>query len=254
MQAHTHHLHRNTKRFRVTLAFCLSACFVNSVQAAEEAAEKRKVFEEEKNPEDPTKIVTRLGMGYNGDLTINGSFSLDKTRMISGFINSDATEWRLGGSWLFEKGIVNFHFKKNQYDNGGDSISYNIGTFIPLSVFGFKPCGWQLFPSFGFNYTQGNVLADSDLNFLDTPFMEPTDSAGIYLSGFALKPLNDQWTVIARMGGSYGSDNTTDIYAGTGISWRMTPRQSFNLFYSISDSSKFGGRNTLSINYLFEFE
>jgi len=249
MLTSTNHILRR-KRFLGTLSAGLSICFLSQVQAAEENAEKK----EEKNPEDPTKIVTRLGAGYNGDFTINGSWGLDKTRMISGFINSDASEWRLGGSWLFKKGILNFNFKKNQYDSGGDSVSYNIGTYIPLSVFGFKPCGWMLFPSFGVNYTQGNILVASDSHFQETPFSVPIDSKGVYLGGFGLKPINDQWTVMVGLGGSYGSGDTTNIYAGTGISWRMTEQQSLNLFYSVSDSSQFGGRNTLSVNYRFEFK
>ncbi|CDT82954.1 conserved exported hypothetical protein [Vibrio coralliirubri] len=89
---------------------------------------------EEKNQEDPTKIVTRLGGGYNGELTLNGSLGLDGARMVSGNINSDGSEWHIGGYWLFSKGIVNFNFKRNQYENGGESTSYNLGTFVPLSV------------------------------------------------------------------------------------------------------------------------
>ncbi|WP_420884641.1 hypothetical protein [Vibrio chaetopteri] len=69
-----------------------------------------ELVDEEKNQEDPTKIVTRVGAGYNGELTLNGSLGLDEARMISGNINSDASEWRIGGSWLFSKGIVNFNW------------------------------------------------------------------------------------------------------------------------------------------------
>ena len=60
-----------------------------------------ELIDEEKNQEDPTKIVTRLGGGYNGELTLNGSLGLDEARMVSGNINSDGSEWRIGGSWLF---------------------------------------------------------------------------------------------------------------------------------------------------------
>jgi len=222
--------------------------------SADEVPDKKiDLIVDEKNPEDPTKIVTRLGAGYNGDVTVNGSFGLDKARMISGYSNSDATEWRLGGSWLFEKGIVNFSFKKTQYDSGGDSISYNIGSYIPLKVFGFEPCGWQIFPSFGFNYTEGDLVASLDPLSPENPLLIPFDSKGIYLGVFTLKPINDQWTLMIGLGGSYGKDDTTNIYGGTGLSYRFTKKQSLNLFYSLSNSSQFGSNDTLGINYRFEF-
>jgi hypothetical protein len=208
---------------------------------------------EEKNPEDPTKVVTRLGAGYNGEFTVNGSFGIDKARMISGFVNSDASEWRLGGSWLFEKGIVNFNFKKNQYDSGGSSINYNVGTFIPLKVFGIEPCGWQIFPNLGLNYTDGDILSASETQSPETPVMIPVDSKGVYLGAFGLRPIDDKWTFMCGTGGSYGSGDTTNVYAGTGVSFRVTTKQSLNVFYSVSESSDFGGRNTLSVNYRYEF-
>lgn len=37
---------------------------------------------DEKNQEDPTKIVTRIGIGYSDQFTISGSIGLDKVRMI----------------------------------------------------------------------------------------------------------------------------------------------------------------------------
>lgn len=209
---------------------------------------------EEKNPEDPTKIVTRLGAGFNGDFTINASWGLDKARMISGFINEDASEWRLGGSWLFDKGIVNFNFKKNQYDDGGESVSYNIGTFVPLSVFGIEPCGWQIFPSAGFNYTEGDIVLEGPADFPENYFLVPFDTKGVYLGAFALKPVNDQWTLMGGLGGSYGSGDATNVYGGAGIGFRINEQQSVNLFYSMSDSSDFGSRDTLSFSYRYEFK
>lgn len=222
--------------------------------AAAEQVDTKAEETEEKNPEDPTKIVTRLGGGYNGDWTVSASVGLDKARMISGFVNEDASEWRLGGSWLFEKGIVNFNFKKTEYDDGGQSTSYNMGTFVPLSVFGIEPCGWQIFPSFGFNYTDGEIQVEPNPLLPESAFMVPIDSKGVYLGAFALKPLDAQWTLMGGLGGSYGKDDITNVYGGLGISYRATQKQSFNLFFSASDSSEFGSNDTLSINYRFEFD
>ena len=63
---------------------------------------------EEKHHEDPTKVITKIGFGYTDELTISGSLALDPARKINGKINTDASEWRLGGSWLFNFGILNF--------------------------------------------------------------------------------------------------------------------------------------------------
>ena len=42
---------------------------------------------QEKHHEDPTNIVTKLGIGYNDDITISGSIGLDEVRMINASIN-----------------------------------------------------------------------------------------------------------------------------------------------------------------------
>ena len=47
-----------------------------------------EAFATEKNPEDPTKIVTKLGIGYNEQFTFSGSIGLDETRMINKCLNS----------------------------------------------------------------------------------------------------------------------------------------------------------------------
>ena len=73
------------------------------------ASEKSDIYDNKaKHHEDPTKIVTRAGVGYNGELTFNGTIGLDDTRKIYGSITASGDEWSLGGSWLFEKGIANF--------------------------------------------------------------------------------------------------------------------------------------------------
>ncbi|MGR5269068.1 hypothetical protein ACPV5R_15060 [Vibrio astriarenae] len=94
----------------------------------------------EKNPEDPTKIITKLGVGYSNEkLTLSGNIGLDDARMLNGRINDDGSEWSLGGSWLFDAGIVNFNFRKTTYDDNSTNTSYNLGSYFPLSEFGFSP-------------------------------------------------------------------------------------------------------------------
>ncbi len=70
---------------------------------------------DEKNQEDPTKIITKLGAGDNDQFTFSGSIGLDEARMINARINDDASEWRIGGSWLFDFGIVNFNVNRNDH-------------------------------------------------------------------------------------------------------------------------------------------
>lgn len=206
-----------------------------------------------KNQEDPTKIVTRLGAGYDGDLTINGSLGLDEARMITGLTNTDGSEWRIGGSWLFEKGIVNFNLKKNQYDDGGESTSYNLGTFVPLSVFGIEPAGWQIFPAFGYNYTEGDIVVNLDPSIGSNPLLMPIESHGGYLGVFTLKPLTDSWTLMFGGGGSMGSNDTNNGYVGGGVSYRINSNQSVNAFALVSDSNQFGTKEVYSMSYRYEF-
>ncbi|MDL5028900.1 hypothetical protein QR676_16790 [Vibrio sp. TMPB1044] len=212
-----------------------------------------ELIDEEKNQEDPTKIVTRLGGGYNGELTLNGSLGLDEARMVSGNINSDGSEWRIGGSWLFNKGIVNFNFKRNQYENDGESTSYNLGTFVPLSVFGVTPWDWQLFPAFGYNYTEGHVTVPIHQSMQDGSVLMPIESHGGYLGMLALKPINDRVTLMLGGGGSLGSNNTNNAYLGGGASYRIDKNQSINSYAIFSDSSQYGSRDVLAINYRYEF-
>ena len=69
---------------------------------------------DEKNQEDPTKIVTKLGVGYSDQFTFSGSIGLDEARMINARINDDASEWPIGGSWLFNFSILNLNFNRNE--------------------------------------------------------------------------------------------------------------------------------------------
>ncbi len=88
--------------------------------------------------------------------------------MVNASTTFDASEWRVGGSWLLDFGIVNFNFNRVDYDEGAYKHSYSLGTFIPLSIFGFAPGGWQIFPMLGYNYSAGDILTQQNSNI--TPF------------------------------------------------------------------------------------
>ncbi|MCP5922174.1 hypothetical protein NL350_27915, partial [Klebsiella pneumoniae] len=86
------------------------------------------------------------------------SLALDPARKLNARINSDASEWRVGGSWLFPIGIFNFNIGKNDFSNGASQTNYSVGTFLPLSYFGIEPAGFQIFPMAGYTYNTGEAV------------------------------------------------------------------------------------------------
>ena len=94
----------------------------------------------EKLDDDPTKVTTKVGVSWSGtydmddsNLSFSGSVALDQAKKLNARVNSDANEWRVGGSWLFPVGIINFNFGKNEYNYGATQTNYPVGTFVPLS-------------------------------------------------------------------------------------------------------------------------
>lgn len=207
---------------------------------------------DEKNPENPTKIVTKLGVGYSDQFTISGSIGLGKVRMINARINDDASEWRIGGSWLFDFGIINFNFNRNEYDNDAHANGYSIGTFIPLSHFDIAPGGIQIFPMAGYNYTDGEVAMPDGESGNDGFILIPNTTHGAYLGALALKPLNDKWTLMCVVGGAKGTDDYSSYWFAGGMSYKITQNQSCNLYGFMSDSD-YGDTQKISLSYTYEF-
>jgi hypothetical protein len=210
--------------------------------------------ETEKNPEDPTKVITKAGAGFSGDnVTISGSLGLDEARMINATINQDASEWSLGGSWLFDIGILNFNFRKTTYDDDSHNTSYNLGTFVPLSYFDFTPGGWQPFVMGGYSYNDGEIR-DHDISVdPNGAVFIPVTSHALYVGAFAFKPWSEHWTTMAFLGTTQGSQDLGIYWAGAGVSYRINKQHSFNLFGMASDSTIYGSEEKLSVNYRYEF-
>ncbi len=207
----------------------------------------------EKNPEDPTKVTTKLGLGYNGEFVLSGALSVDAVRKINARINEDGSEWRIGGSWLFNFGIVNFNFSRTDYDNDAYKNSYSIGTFVPMSALGVSTGQWQVFPMAGFNHNEGKNYVESVEPELSENFvLLPNSSDGGYIGAFVLRPLNEQWTFLSFLGGSKGSNSYSGTWGGVGISYRLTDKQSMNSFAFISNDD-YGQVEKLSISYTYEF-
>lgn len=213
--------------------------------------------------DDPTKVVTKLGVSYannydfdDSNVSISGSLAFDPARKINLRLNSDASEWRVGGSWLFPVGILNFNFGKNEYTNGANQTNYSVGTFIPLSVFGVEPLGIQLFPMAGYTYNDGESpscragAACSEVNFVGTPSADNgfymADSAGSsgYVGAFGLKPLTQEITLMGFAATTYGSENSEGenykgFFAGGGVSYLANKNHSFSLMTFMMDNNTY---------------
>ncbi len=210
--------------------------------------------EKEKHYLDPTKIVTKMGIGYNDNFTASASVQLDSVRKINARINEDASEWRLGGSWLFDFGIVNFNFSRSSYDDGGYKNDYSIGTYAPLSGYGFSPWGWQVFIQGGYSYKTGEIRQTTSAVTpgAEQVFVDSTSNSG-YLGSFAFKPINKQWTLQSFAGASAGSDDYRGYWIGGGAGYKPFEGHSINTFAYISDND-YGKHERIGISYTYEFK
>ncbi|MCW8332859.1 hypothetical protein [Vibrio paucivorans] len=225
-------------------------------KTAENEATPIKKAKSEKHHDDPTKVVTKFSLGYTGEVKVSGSVGLDDARMLNASVYGDGGEWTLGGSWLFDIGIVNFYFSNSEYDDGSSNTSYSIGTFVPLSYFGIEPAGWQIFPMFGYNYSDGDSMQEvyDPQKKVSEYVLMPTQSHGGYLGGFAFKPINETWSVMTFAGGSMGSEDYRNYWVGGGVSYAFTHNQSINLYATYDDSTLYEADSTVGLSYKIEFD
>ncbi|MBK1877313.1 hypothetical protein [Pelagicoccus mobilis] len=220
---------------------------LTSIHASDEEAEK--------HPDDPTKIITRIGVGYTDRFQVNGSLGLDETKMLNARVSEDLDEWRIGGSWLFDFGIVNFNFSQTDLEEeGATKNNYSLGTFVPLSVFGYEPGGVQIFPMLGYSYNEGEFPHYGDPVGNPNEFvLMNADSHGGYLGAAALKPLGDNYSVTAFGGGSLGSDDYSGYWVGVGAGYKVNDQHSFKAFAIYADDD-FGTEEKIGIAYTYEFD
>ncbi|GLS83022.1 hypothetical protein [Paraferrimonas haliotis] len=218
--------------------------------------------DEAKDSQDPTRINTKLGVAIDHNFqssksgySVSGSIGLSEAQKVNMRFHPDTGEWKLGGSWLFDFGIVNFNFGKSEYDDGANYNNYSVGTFVPLSVFGFEPGGWQIFPMAGFNYTDGErPLGEWEPDFdPDNPYvLHPTNSTGGYIGAFSLKPVHEKVTVMAFAGASKGSNDYSGYWLGAGSAFKLTKRDSLSLLAIYSDND-YGTDKKLVLSYSHDF-
>ncbi len=231
----------------------VSAALLVSTMAS--AADGRVKENKNKLADDPTKVISKVGVSYannydfeDSNLSFSGSIAFDEARKLNARINDDASEWRIGGSWLFPVGIVNFNFGKNEYTNGATQTNYSVGTFMPLSYFGIEPLGFQIFPMAGYTYNDGEApVCDGEVgskcsnpDFVGTPsaengfnMMTSSGSSG-YVGAFALKSLTTELTLMSFLAGTYGSENSEgDNFkggmGGVGLGYAVNKNHSFNV-------------------------
>ena len=205
---------------------------------------------DEKHHEDPTRIITKVGISYSDAVSVSGSLGLDEARMVSGRINENG-EWRLGGSWLFDLGIVNFNFSRTDFDDGSYRNNYSIGTFVPLSYFDITPAGWMLFPTAGYSNNDGEqaVPADSDE---DDYIMMRNKTHGAYLGMFGVRPVGEtNWSTIGIAGVGAGSNSYSSYWAGAGLSYKINEKASFNFFGMLSEDD-FGTNNKIGGSFSYQ--
>lgn len=250
----------SVKYFAYLRFFIMITCTFLIYAAAVNAAE-----EQQKLDDDPTKVTTKVAVAWSdtydlddSNLSVSGSVAIDKARKLNARINSDASEWRVGGSWLFPVGIINFNFGKNQYTNGATQTNYSVGTFIPLSIWGIEPGGFQIFPMAGYTYNTGEIKGckrDDRGECVSPEFAETfspesnfetitaSGSSG-YLGAFTLKPLTPNLTLIGFAAGSYGSkneigDNYQGYFGGVGLGYAATEHLSLNALTFIMDNNTY---------------
>ncbi|WP_261837197.1 hypothetical protein [Vibrio ishigakensis] len=254
-----------TKRISSLCLVALAMGLASGGAIAKESNQKPDIYDNEnKHVDDPTRIVTRLGLGsdYNFEseqmgYAITGSIGLSEAQKINARYHPETDEWSLGGSWLFDFGIVNFNFGRSEYEDGSNFNNYNIGTFVPLSVFGIEPNGWQIFPMAGFNYNEGEIAieqqnASSFDSSLNEYVLHPTSSTGGYLGYFSLKPLDDKYTIMSFGGASVGSNDYFGYWFGVGAGYKFTPKDSIKLMGIVSDND-YGSDQKLVVSYSHTF-
>ncbi|WP_394172881.1 hypothetical protein [Thalassotalea litorea] len=242
------------------------------------AQEDEKNVNDDKLADDPTKVITKFGISYadNYDFNYNnvsfsGSFAFDPVRKINARVNSDASEWRIGGSWLFPFSIINFNFGKNEYSNGANQTNYSIGSFVPLSHFDIAPAGFQIFPMAGYTYNDGeapvcveNQCNSDDITIEATPEngfkMVQSKGGSGYLGAFALKPLTPTWTFMTVVNFSYGSknaggENYKGWFGGAGVSFAPNKTHSFSAFTFVMDNNTYldEADKRFVLSYTFQF-
>lgn len=199
--------------------------------------------------DDPTNIVTKLGVSYNDDFAISGSLAFGPFTKLNARV-SETGEWSFGGSYLFGFGIINISAARSALSNGFEQTRYSLGSFAPILRKEGDPRAWQVFATFGFNYTEGEA-GDIEFSAEYVGSFSMTSKGG-YIGAMALKPLSDQWTFRGMTILSKGSDYYSGYALGGGFSYYLTDRDTLSVMAFYSDNS-FGENDSFGFGYQREF-
>lgn len=204
---------------------------------------------DEKAAEDPTKIATKVGIAYAGELSASGSVAIGPKLKLNGRI-AESGNWSLGASYLFPVAILTFAAGRSEFESGVEQTRFSLGGFVPLNPLGVKTGKWQLFVPFGYTYTNGKLPVTDIDQQEGIPIQTSSNSA--YVGLFTLRPLNARLTLLAGANLTKGTNDFSGVAAVGGVSYHLTERDTVAFRASYVDNS-FGQKSRLGISYQHEF-
>ncbi len=203
----------------------------------------------EKSAEDPTKIATKAGAAYSGELSASGSVAFGVKFKVNGRV-AESGQWSMGASYLLPVAILTFAAGKGELDTGVEQTRYSLGGFVPLRQLGLDTGRWQLFAPFGYTYTDSRQ-AVTDLDQQDGIPIQVSSSSG-YVGLFALRPLSERLTLMGGANFTRGTKGFSGVAAAAGLSFHLSGRDTVALRASMVDNS-FGQKKRIGISYQHEF-
>jgi hypothetical protein len=213
------------------------------------AEDKGRALEREKAAEDPTKISTRVGVSYSGELSVSGSMAVGPKFKFNGRI-AKSGQWSLGASYLLPVAILTFAAGKSELDSGVQQTRYSLGGFVPLARIGVSTGKWQLFVPFGYTYTNGKQ-AVTDLDQQDGIPIEISSNSA-YVGIFTIRPLNERLTLMTGANFSKGTNDFSGVAAAGGLSYHLTGNDTVAVRTSYVANS-FGHNTRIGISFQHEF-
>ncbi len=202
-----------------------------------------------KSADDPTRIATKLGAAYSGDLYLSGSLAIGPKFKFNGRMSPSGL-WSVGASYLLPVAILTVAAGKSSFDSGVEQTKYSVGGFVPLSQLGLKTGRFQLFVPFGYAYTNGKqVEMDQSLDE-DAPMAVSSNSA--YVGLMSLYPLSEKFTWMAGGNVSKGTRDYSGASVATGLSYHITGKDTVGVRASYVNNS-FGQKTKLGVSYRHEF-
>ncbi|MTH78240.1 hypothetical protein GL286_10900 [Paracoccus aestuariivivens] len=206
-------------------------------------------YAEEKAAEDPTKIATKLGVGYSDELAISGSLAFGDKAKLNARI-SESGQWSVGASYLFPVAILTFSAAKTEFDNGTVQTRYSLGGFVPITKLGAETGQWQVFVPFGYTYAHGETSV-SELELSENMTVD-VSSNSIYLGLFGIRPINAKMTFLSGVNVTKGTEGFKGISMAAGVSYHVTKKDTLAMYRGYIDNS-FGEKKKLGISYKREF-